>query len=98
MSIADVLIQRGWFQGDAENQSDGSVCLLGAAAVAYGVKLDDNYRGLPASVEAALYAALPEVDTIVTSRREAVWHWNDTPERTYDEVLRVAKEADEALA
>lgn len=81
MSIANELITRGWTQG-AFAREDGSVCLLGAIDAAGG--------------ECEIANAVYEV----FDRHGIPWtigHWNDAPGRTFDEVLRVAKEADEIL-
>lgn len=88
MGIADELITRGWTQGWTED-SEGRVCLLGAAAYAsgeYGNEVGNLWTMPP---------ALVEILNDLCVMRFTVW--NDAPERTFDEVLRVAKEADEIL-
>lgn len=60
---------------------DGAVC-IGKAA-----QLQTNF---PAALEAV-------ARVIGCTDRFAIPAWNDAPERTFDEVLRVAKEADELL-
>lgn len=103
MSIANELITRGWTQRTSL-KGDGTVCLIGAAAAAYGNLTDDYpvcWRSLPESVRSALLAVIPldiredcacmDDDDIVSMG------FNDTDGRTFDEVLRVAKEADELL-
>ena len=95
MSIANELITRGWGRGNYED-AEGRVCLAGAAR--YSVGSADRLDFRHALV--AVFAALP-----ADARRGGTdqWHaifignWNDAPERTFDEVLRVAKMADEIL-
>ena len=91
MGIADELITRGWHQGEAEAPT-GEVCLAGAAAYAlFNTTFDDlSLHDLSAAMN-AVEAAAPEI------AKHGVGNWNDAPERTFDEVLRVAKEADEIL-
>jgi hypothetical protein len=89
VGIAHELITRGWYQGDYEGP-DGSVCLYGASWKASGLPLD-----------------VWEAQGVDTIRRAVaacgggwirpVHEWNDDPSRTFDEVLRAAKIADEIL-
>lgn len=93
MSIANELITRGWTQGTYED-TEGRVCLGGASWVAA-----ESWRDFSAAVT-ALFNALPADVTCGTTREWAticIGDWNDHPARTFDEVLRVAKEADEIL-
>lgn len=98
MSIANELITRGWNRGETV-ADDGSVCLTGAAQFAY---LGEARNGvwespLPMNVRAALWACIP-ADADVTRRSDGtpiLFSFNDRS--TYDEVLRVAKMADEIL-
>lgn len=91
MSIADELITRGWYQGDYEGP-DGSVCLYGAAWKASGVESLYDWEGIVND---------PHTDALNEVVRQAsnanVAEFNDAPERTFDEVLRIAKQADEIL-
>lgn len=84
MSIAHELITRGWSQGGGFEHPDGSVCLRGAAAYALGVELGDE----PNSVWCLLRDLCGGVQPT---------YFNDDPARTFDEVLRIAKQADEIL-
>jgi hypothetical protein len=101
MSIADELITRGWYQGDFENE-DGSVCIAGAALhtqlSAQGVeeRIDDFLNGphYKMGVDLRMCRA---IETAGGIPHGGIARWNDDPERTFDEVLRVAKEADEIL-
>ena len=86
MSIADELITRGWAQGFSE-RDDGSVCLRGAAAHATTGDILGAYD-LPRPVDVALRKA---------TGTKFIATWNDAYARTFDEVLRAAKEADEIL-
>lgn len=92
MSIANELITRGWHQGDYEGR-DGSVCLYGAVScVLYGNPFWNTANGEYCSeTPEPLRSFLDEK----TGHLRAMW--NDHPARTFDEVLRVAKEADELL-
>lgn len=96
MSIADELITRGWRKGAIVR--NGEVCLLGAAGCAYGqgpqvgYDLADEFPGVLRALQLAIGLDCEPNDD------KAVWYWNDDPDRTYDEVLRVAKIADEFLA
>jgi hypothetical protein len=93
VGIADELITRGWTQGEVM-AGDGSVCLMGAAACAAGLNVTPYrttstvWMELPDRVRNALIAA---------TRNEWVPEFNDDWHRTYDEVLRAAKDADELL-
>ena len=86
MGIAHELITRGWAQG-ASVAEDGKVCLLGAAAYANGWKGENGFWAMPTEMTRALNQLCGMAFTV----------WNDDPKRTFDEVLRVAKEADEIL-
>jgi len=89
VSIADVLITRGWHQGSYQG-ADGAVCIAGAVHLACGYEIPaEDVSNRPES----------RIDEIVTLL-VGTWSWadwNDAPERTFDEVLRVAKLADELL-
>lgn len=86
MSIADVLITRGWYQGDLEGP-DGSVCMIGACLFALVAEDGNDLKYLEATD--FIYRQTGEV---------GISRWNDDPTRTFDEVLRVAKMADEILS
>ena len=89
MSIADELITRGWCQFD-EMDREGRVCLRGAASLAYTGTTDLAFM-LPEVVRDTLYS-------LVEARGyDGIADWNDNVDRTYEEVLRLAKEADEIL-
>lgn len=95
-SIADELITRGWIQG-AHFNAKGSVCLRGAA-IASTVGLPELSAscwslGCDPRVEEAIVAIV----NAIGSDDLGVAGWNDEPGRTFDEVLRVAKHADEIL-
>lgn len=87
MGIADELITRGWAQRTYRHP-DGSVCLEQAAACAFNVYPYQIYENGVAKV---INELLP------VGVGQCIAEWNDAPERTFDEVLRVAKEADEIL-
>ena len=83
MSIADELITRGWAQGELRD-GEGRVCLMGAVHFAHDRTVEGAYkRAIKALIEAC--------------PAECFVEWRDAPERTFDEVLRVAKIADEIL-
>lgn len=90
MSIADELITRGWNQRSYMGP-DGSVCLSGAnrCSVSGSVLKTFKVEEAEANAEEVFRGLLPEGLSIP--------QWNDAPERTFDEVLRVAKLADEIL-
>jgi hypothetical protein len=92
VGIANELITRGWTQGTPKD-ADGRVCIYGAGVAAAGVEPRSN---MLASIE--LRAADPRIyDALWRAVGESPMSWNDDPRRTFDEVLRVAKEADELL-
>ena len=84
-SIADQLIASGWCQGHYVDD-DGSVCIRTAVARS-GLDLYSD------RVHAALVVACGEDPNNILPGLA----FNDAPERTYDEVLRAAKTADEIL-
>ena len=87
MGIAEVLLTRGWVQGVYSN--DEGVCLMIAAAMPYKCTAD------------ATVAWDVVTQLVGVSRGEraecAITRWNDTPGRTFKEVLRVARMADAKL-
>lgn len=89
MSIADELITRGWCQGAYEDV-DGRVCLRAAAYKAYAS--GETIMALPESVNRVLAELVNDKDSVLPGLS-----FNDAPGRTFDEVLRVAKIADEIL-
>lgn len=95
-SIANELITRGWKQGRIDG-TDGSVCILGAAGCAYlndplaGYDLAEKLPGVLCALQLAIGLDCAPNDDV------EVYRWNDAPDRTEDEVLRVAKHADEIL-
>lgn len=99
MGIAHELITRGWSQGSIRNLDDDARCLVGAAAAAFGdieaYVSRAAWVSLPSEVRLALLRAVPPNDVIGGVGR--VTAFNDAHGRTYDEVLRAAKEADELL-
>jgi len=96
-SIADVLITKGWHQGSIENPVTGAPCIMGAAEIAVcGEIMHSRYELQPTDLRyRQLRAATIALENAAGDPRLA--YWNDLPERTFDEVLRVAKEADAAL-
>ena len=101
MGIANELITRGWHQGAIEGP-DGSVCLSGAVfAAVYGVP-QLAFASQNLLRDDALTRVCQQASNVVASLIERAGGrpfapWNDAPERTFDEVLRVAKETDELL-
>jgi hypothetical protein len=96
-SIADELITRGWTQRTFEDDLTGAVCLRGAVRCAiWGLPRYDHrtVAGGHLDTEARALATIGRI----TSHPGIVSIWNDEPGRTFDEVLRVAKQADEILA
>lgn len=99
-SIADELITRGWHQGSHEGD-DGAVCLEGAVCYALGgVIVNNRPEGLDKRLYRRTLLHVREGLRSVTHLRmpPPTSQWNDAEDRTFDEVLRVAKEADELLA
>ena len=96
MGIAHELITRGWHQGHREGP-DGSVCLMGAAWKASGIEnpLEYSRSTVGQYQNVALRQAIMVNSHFIGA--SIVSEWNDDPARTYDEVLRVAKMADEIL-
>lgn len=82
MSIANELITRGWVRGTYEHP-DGRICLF--TAIKYATN-GDEYLMCQVGAHIRALIGLPHISA-----------WNDTPGRTFDEVLRVAKLADELL-
>ncbi len=85
--IAHELITRGWTQLIREDDR-GRVCIAGAAS--YATLGDPLGSCLESKEFADAWRALTKVV-------ECPMSWNDEPGRTFDEVLRVAKLADEIL-
>lgn len=81
MGIAHELITQGWTQGRSRDE-EGRMCLTRAARD-------------PAQFDARPLMAIGRVLGLSTFGE--IIRWNDDPNRTFDEVLRVAKEADELL-
>jgi hypothetical protein len=102
-SIAHELITRGWIQGTFAGGQGGPndpVCLQGAArCAAVGTpRLFDLADGDDQRHRALAYEYI--VETVLTKRLgyiEWVPSWQDAEDRTFDEVLSVAKEADEVI-
>lgn len=88
MSIADELITHGWTQKTVQG-TNGKMCLYGAALSAAG--LLDNYLDRQDAMYECTFIFRCLSDVI----GEPVTAWNDRDARTYDEVLRAAKEVDE---
>ena len=84
MSLANELITKGWCQ-DRFQDRDGRVCL--DKAIRNCVGLTDDYTYSQELVDREL-----DVEEILG---DTVINWNDAPDRTFDEVLRVAKQCDE---
>lgn len=94
--IADELITRGWCQHQMVD-GKGRVCMAGAIRA----WVTGDLKSLPSA---------DKFDKILVAHRTlesklglpiyqySVTAWNDDPARTYDEVLRMAKELDEALS
>lgn len=95
-SIAHELITRGWVQ-DAFERDDGSLCLVSAASrAATGAPWGDAL--VPRRVLTVLAQTTKRSTRGTVSAVAArIMKWNDNPDRTYDEVLRAAKTADEIL-
>lgn len=92
MSIANELITRGWNRGELRGD-DGSVCLVGAVYEATG----DDTRVLLRQYLSAVYDAIGCRRGSDVLLAPVIAAWNDIPGRTFDQVLRIAKEADETL-
>jgi hypothetical protein len=104
-SIAHELITRGWIQGTFAGGQGGPndpVCLQGAARCAaigtprlFDLSADEDDR----RHRAMAYEYI--VEQVLTKRlgdRHAwVPEWQDQEDRTFDEVLSIAKEADEVI-
>ncbi|MFE0647481.1 hypothetical protein ACFVZH_02670 [Streptomyces sp. NPDC059534] len=80
-----VIQQYGWHRGGLRSRS-GARCILGAQAVLYRLGYGD---------EETAEAAGQAMQNVLTRRGidEAYHRWNDRPERTLDEVLRLIREA-----
>jgi len=81
---------------------NGGVCLLGAIRAANGIEERMSMQEIGETFPdhaAAVIAAIPADE--VTYRGEfkdiTIQSWNDRSERTFDDVLRVAKVADEIV-
>lgn len=95
MGISDELITRGWTQGDFADE-DGRVCLYGAAeCVVYG----DVLNNIPTEDWGGVrWAELVRVQkALCDAAGQFAPAFNDAEGRTFNEVLRVAKHADEIL-
>jgi hypothetical protein len=103
MGIANELTTRGWTRG-IHRDEDGAVCLEGAAMCAAGaeVNLRDGFIVIPTepAQRSAYYAAMDALHDVIRAREGgfcSVPYWNDDVAEDFDDVLRVAKEADELL-
>lgn len=86
-SARTILLERGWAQGAAQ-EHDGRVCLTGAAQIALGLIPTGLYGGLWTS----------EVGREVVGFLDAAvggcaWGWNDTHNRTFNEVVDALDDA-----
>jgi hypothetical protein len=92
MGIADELITRGWTQEALEDEK-GRVCLAGAIEchTLGRIVLGEWPKGMDDRFQRAAHV----VREII--RDVSITDWNDTVGRTFDEVLRVATQADEIL-
>lgn len=101
MSIANELITRGHVVGSrgVDWEADHGVCLLGAAAAMHGVRIVNaeswNDALPPATVDALISAIAAVAPSYAEYRPAAIFAYSD--DHSYDEVLRVAKHADEIL-
>lgn len=98
MGIADELITRGWNQGRYESRA-GEVCIAAAACyAATGRSPAEVNCCVPDELDGKWRAACDAIASVITRRNhDSITGWNDDPDRTFDEVLRAAKEADEIL-
>lgn len=92
MGIAHELITRGWTRYKMLDPETGAVCLEGAAYCSAGLADELGTANIALRMEPPEFNALRKV-----LGQHTLYWWNDEPDRTYDEVLRVAKEADELL-
>lgn len=94
MSIADELITRGWTQRALMND-DGAVCLLGAMYCATNEHITTVDEMPRVDLLPGMYSVVK--DAVRAAGGHSIPQWNNAPGRTFDEVLRVAKEADALL-
>lgn len=90
-SVADVLITGGWQQGryGSAFSKDVHHCLVGAIRTAHYLETRTCPR----------YFIMNECTILVRAKGfSCVETWNDSDGRTFDEVLKVAKELDEIIA
>lgn len=98
MGIAHELVTRGWIQG-AMQAGDGAVCLQGAINCSiFGAPRAGPFLIADDIDTETLRRYLDAYSTAERTLGQPVDTWNDAEGRTFDEVLRVAKELDEVLA
>lgn len=102
---ADILDSRGWNQGDLIDPENGAVCVLGACLLASGIVPDITLPFYQQSIaagcrrHAAVLAA--HLGGPLWMAVHTVTEWNDTDDRTVDDVRRLlhaAADIDEVLA
>lgn len=96
MSIADQLIIRGWTKGTEEDH-EGRVCLAGAIRKQSGYCYSHNRVVSEGRDE---YRAACQIANKLLNEKYIhgdFVRWNDQNGRTYEEVLRFAKELDEVI-
>lgn len=101
----EVLHERGWGRSDLFNQENGTVCLLGALAVAYELPLEDDddgekaYEFLNETSEVKILEKLilelyghTQSESVAT-----VWRFNDDEQHTLDDVISIVRKADQRM-
>ena len=104
--LADVLLTHGWTQGDEFDVATKEVCLIGAASVlVFGEEYYTSNNSWDMGYERWLMLSRPKyekviqilADVVLQRRDLCITDFNDDPDMEFDEILRVAKEADELL-
>lgn len=80
--IKEVLMERGWYQGDYLDHDTGSVCILGAHN--YVVFNDEETEDYPANMGDAFHALHDAVNKL---NYPDIPDFNDRDERTFNDVI-----------
>jgi hypothetical protein len=87
---ANIIGERGWFQGASVDPDGTGVCAVGAMRVAVGLNpLPDDY--VPADEEDVDHASEEFVQWLGIYAMSVV-DWNDSPRRTKEQVITALRE------
>jgi hypothetical protein len=97
MKAADVIDQRGWFQGLSEDPNGTAVCAMGALCVAVALPPDANCWGFGDDDLCAANAAADRFENWVEGDL-SITEWNDTVAESAEQVTTALRGCAAALA